>query len=429
MTQNLLTNIGIRIGLFRGSAIIALGLMLALSFESRAFAANEYAVFTLNDNFDELSRSKARMLYRGKTKSLQGKRIELSDWPESSSERSEFYQYLLGKDVSQMNAYWASLSFSGKARPPKEIDDANVNALITWLSAKPNRIGYAPFKASVQVVKRPQDNWSEPQLEWAYLGYSIGDFEGRAGRLRLPVFLASEYYYVGQAYTTARPNEEVYNSILGVTAFNGLSVTWNHSLTDELQLSLTPFVGFKDNNEVEFNPSLTLEFETKNMWGVNAQLIGDNFRVNFAYLDSNFDQTIKQPQLPPPYNEILLADQNIKLYSLGGEYDFGQLKLTAEGQKNDLASSWYGSAAYRIQKFTPYVVYGQTYSEGGDNRYDGKTGDSWTLGLRYDVLYNVSLNAEWQTFNSFGGQTGPFVSNPGTDTDANMYTVMLNFVF
>ncbi|MGR5489133.1 sulfate ABC transporter permease, partial [Vibrio alfacsensis] len=24
------------------------------------------------------------------------------------------------------------------------------------------------FKASVQVVKRPQDNWSEPQLEWAY---------------------------------------------------------------------------------------------------------------------------------------------------------------------------------------------------------------------------------------------------------------------
>ncbi|MCG9626796.1 hypothetical protein L1D34_18350 [Vibrio mediterranei] len=147
MTQNLLTNIGIRVGLFRGSAIIALSLMLALSSESRAFAANEYAVFTLNDNFDELSRSKARMLYRGKTKSLQGKRIELSDWPESSSERSEFYQYLLGKDVSQMNAYWASLSFSGKARPPKEIDEASVNTLITWLAAKPNRIGYAPLDA------------------------------------------------------------------------------------------------------------------------------------------------------------------------------------------------------------------------------------------------------------------------------------------
>lgn len=302
---------------------------------------------------------------------------------------------------------------------------------------------YEAFKASVQIVKRPQDQWSEPQLEWAYLGYSVGDFEFRAGRLRLPVFLASEYYYVGHAYTAARPNEEVYNSILGVTAYNGASVIWNYSLTDELQLSLTPFVGLKDTNDVELNPNISLQFETKNMWGVNAQLLGDNFKVNFAFLDSNFDQETTL------HNQFILDsngmpfycggsgctipddDQNIKLYSLGGEYDFGQLKLTAEGQKNDLGSSWYGSAAYRIQKFTPYVVYGQTYREASDNApYDGKTGDSWTLGVRYDVLYNVSLNAEWQRFESFGGQSGPFISEPSTtDTDANMYTIMVNFVF
>ncbi|GAL24533.1 ABC-type sulfate transport system permease component [Vibrio variabilis] len=292
---------------------------------------------------------------------------------------------------------------------------------------------YEAFKASVQIVKRPQDHWSEPQLEWAYLGYSIGDFEVRAGRLRLPVFLASEYYYVGHAYTAARPNEEVYNSILGVTAYNGASVIWNYSLTDELQLSLTPFAGFKDTNEVELNPNIALEFETKNMWGVNAQLLGDNFRVNFAFLDSNFDQTTKLSNFEVPgtggfvipYSETLAPDQNIKLYSLGGEYDFGQLKLTAEGQKNDLGSSWYGSAAYRVQKFTPYVVYGQTYRDASEgNSYKGKTGDSWTLGLRYDVLYNVSINAEWQRFESFGiddnGDTnsGPFIDSPGTDTDA-----------
>lgn len=266
--------------------------------------------------------------------------------------------------------------------------------------------------------------------------YSVGDFEFRGGRLRLPLFLASEYYYVGHAYTSARPNEEVYNSILGITAFNGASVTWNYGINDELQLSVTPFLGFKDNNEVDFNPSISLEFETQNMWGANLQLVGDNFRVNFAYLDSNFDQTTKIHQAPPPFNELSDPDQNIKLYSLGGEYDFGQLKLTAEGQKNDLGSSWYGSVAYRVQKFTPYISYGQTYAEASDNSsFDGKTGDSWTLGLRYDVLYNVSVNAEWQRFESFGvgdtGQTnrGPFIDSPGSDTDANMYTIMVNFVF
>ena len=276
------------------------------------------------------------------------------------------------------------------------------------------------FKASVQVVKRPQDHWSEPQLEWAYLGYSIGDFEVRGGRLRLPVFLASEYYYVGHAYTTARPPGEVYNSILGVTAFNGASVTWNLDISDETQLSLTPFVGFKDTNEVDLNSVTTLKFETKNMWGANAQLIGDNYRINFAFLDSNFDQTVTLMGTSFPTT----PDQNIKLYSLGGEYDFGNLKLTAEGQKNDLAMAWYGMAAYRLSAFTPYAVYGQDFDEENE-----KTGASATLGLRYDVRYNVSINAEWQYFNSYHGDSGAFVSSPGIDTDANLYTVMVNFVF
>lgn len=126
--------------------VCTLLILLFSSFESRAFAANEYAVFSLNSEFEELTRSKVRMLYRGKAKSLQGKRVEISDWPESSIQRAEFYRFLLGKDTAQMNAYWASLSFSGKARPPKEIHTASVESLLNWLDENPNRIGYAPLE-------------------------------------------------------------------------------------------------------------------------------------------------------------------------------------------------------------------------------------------------------------------------------------------
>ncbi|GMQ49439.1 hypothetical protein VB10N_44380 [Vibrio sp. 10N] len=125
--------------------MVGLMIVIASLYAPKVSAAESYAIFSMNASFNELSRSKARMLYRGKTKSLQGKRIELSDWPESSTERAEFYQSLLGKDVAQMNAYWASLSFSGKARPPKEIDAANIDAMIEWLSQKPERVGYAPL--------------------------------------------------------------------------------------------------------------------------------------------------------------------------------------------------------------------------------------------------------------------------------------------
>jgi site-specific recombinase XerD len=122
---------------------LVLGYLLSLN--SPLYAAESYAIFSLNSEFETLSINKARKLYRGKTRLLQGERVELSDWPETSTERTEFYRYLLNKNLAQMNAHWASLSFSGKARPPKVIEEPNVDALLTWMKEQPNRIGYAPI--------------------------------------------------------------------------------------------------------------------------------------------------------------------------------------------------------------------------------------------------------------------------------------------
>ncbi|MET2897467.1 hypothetical protein ABXV22_03970 [Vibrio rotiferianus] len=126
---------------------VLVSLAVLLSFDSKALAADSYAIFSLNSEFSELSITKARKLYRGKTKRLQGHRVELADWPDTSSERSEFYRYLLNKNIAQMNAHWASLSFSGKARPPKVIDNSNIDTLLEWMKEKPNRIGYAPVSS------------------------------------------------------------------------------------------------------------------------------------------------------------------------------------------------------------------------------------------------------------------------------------------
>ena len=117
-----------------------------MSHPSHSLAAEQYAIFSLNNSFEQMSISKARKLYRGKAKSLNGQRFELADWPAESQERGEFYRYLLGKNTAQMNAHWAALSFSGKARPPKEIQNSEVNSLIKWMEQKPNRIGYAPIE-------------------------------------------------------------------------------------------------------------------------------------------------------------------------------------------------------------------------------------------------------------------------------------------
>lgn len=287
------------------------------------------------------------------------------------------------------------------------------------------------FKASAQLVKRPQDEWSDPELEWAYVGYNIQEVEFKAGRMRLPIFLASEYYYVSHAYNYARPPEELYNSILGLTAYNGLSLTWNSIILDEYQLSITPFLGLSDSTLVKVTSNFEIDLDIEEMSGVNFLLSGENYRWNLSYFNADFGQTFQFTNARPgvPYFELAFPDDNIELYSLGAEYEFDDLVLTAERQIANLRSTWYASASYRLGKFVPYIQLGETKAKKTKvSSFDGKSGRSLAAGLRYDLFYNVSVNLEWQKFKSYNGQRGSFVEVP-QEPEAKMYTLMVNFVF
>jgi opacity protein-like surface antigen len=81
-----------------------------------------------------------------------------------------------------------------------------------------------------------------------------------------------------------------------------------------------------------------------------------------------------------------------------------------------------------LNSFTPYVVYGAEFDSN-----EHLTGNSYLIGIDYDVLPNVSLNGEVQYFEA-RKTNGAFVEdfNPLTgfdDKDAVLYTIMLSFVF
>ncbi|CAG23025.1 hypothetical protein [Photobacterium profundum] len=108
----------------------------------------EFAVFSMNNDIPALSKSKARMIYKGKTKKINGSlKIILVDLPVNSIHREEFYSMLLGKSISQMNGYWASLSFSGKGKAPEELNSDDIKNIIEWLNNNPNGIAYAPIES------------------------------------------------------------------------------------------------------------------------------------------------------------------------------------------------------------------------------------------------------------------------------------------
>lgn len=273
------------------------------------------------------------------------------------------------------------------------------------------------FNASVQVVKRPQDEWSSPELEWAYLGYNVSDFNFKIGRLRLPLFLSSEYYYVGQAYTSARPPQEVYNSILGITSYDGISATWDIEISDESYLALTPYVGIETSGEVEIGTT-KYDFDIEKTLGFQSEISGFDYRIMFNYAHFKYAVDVTIPGLP---TQKYPAD-SINIYTLGVEKSWDQLTLTSEVLIDTMHFNWYSSLAYNIDKFTPYVTYAESHHSQKNN--------SLLLGLRYDLTTTVSLNAEWKYTDANGGDNGELLKNPDDgDLDAQLYTLMVNFIF
>jgi ABC-type phosphate transport system substrate-binding protein len=68
-----------------------------------------------------------------------------------STTRNTFDETVLGRNSSQVSAYWSKLVFTGKGIPPKEVNsDAEV---IDLVSKNPSVIGYVDSSSLTDAVK------------------------------------------------------------------------------------------------------------------------------------------------------------------------------------------------------------------------------------------------------------------------------------
>ena len=310
----------------------------------------------------------------------------------------------------------------------REITDETCYDCDTNLGLQLDYLFLDNFNASIQVMKRPQDEWSEPQLEWAYLGYNYEQFDIKAGRLRLPIFLDSEVFYVGHAYTAARPAAEVYDSILGITSYDGIGVTWNSELTDDLSLTVNPYGAISGKPEAE-KGDLEYEFDINYSTGLAIDLASFDYKIHFNVFHANFDG-IATHNTFGKVGEF--KDQNFTMYSLGGEYTWEAITLRAETYYADHQFNWYTQAGYNIGLFTPYVSYAEMYYPSDQAT---KRNNTITAGIRFDVTPSISINAEYQRteagkdLSATGQSNGQFTKAfNGENIDANVYTLMVNFI-
>lgn len=275
------------------------------------------------------------------------------------------------------------------------------------------------FRTSVQVVKRPQDTFSSPEFEWAYLAYEYESMTFRAGRLRLPLFLMSEYYYVSYAYPWFRAPQDIYDSLLGITSYNGVSATWEGWIQDTVGISMTAYWSMPD-NDTYYSKGSNIELDSDYITGINLQLSYDDTLLNFSTLFSKYKGNIIHAKSGNLLNSF---ENEMKLFTVGIEQHFGNLHLVAEGlYSQDTYANWYVSVDYPIDALTPYLSYGQQRLQ--------NSGEQVLVGIRYDINRYMAFNLETQFFRTKESKTSYFTEAVTSgDSDANIITAGISFVF
>lgn len=265
------------------------------------------------------------------------------------------------------------------------------------------------WRASAQVVKRPQDSFSDPQFEWGYLSWQGEQTEVRGGRLRMPLFLASDYYYVGNAYPWARPPVDLYDTLLGITAFNGLDLIYETSLSDGLELTVHPFYGGHNHENVDLGVA-KIRVETDIQTGINFRLNTPELLLNFSYL----------------YTEFTLdgVEDQMDIFTVGGRYEGELWEFWAEFEKDNLQHGGYLGVVMNLNLWRPYLMVARNWERLESLSYIG--------GVRYDLQPNLSINLEVQLTEALGDNEGQFILPPGLvgeSTQANLVTLMLSYNF
>ena len=278
------------------------------------------------------------------------------------------------------------------------------------------------LSAVVQVVSQHQyDNSFTPYVQWANLKYAFTpDFSVRVGRIEVPTFLDSDYRDVGYAIPWIRVPAELYNS-------------QPYANSDGADLTYRFHVGEAANT-------------IKLLYGQSSFYVRPNFKAQVHGITAAFD-TIEYQAFTARFGVLhanikfsILPKEPATAYTMALGYDPGPWFVQAELARvtvNQITPGYlagYVSAGYRINKFTPFISYAQSYSLGHSivlpNMNFGQKDAS--CGVRWDFRKNMDLKVQYDHVWLPANSTGMFTDlqptfRPGSGT--NVLSVALDFDF
>lgn len=198
-----------------------------------------------------------------------------------------------------------------------------------------------------QYIARSGNNY-QVNSEWAYLNYKVSESSKiRAGRLRIPFYMYSDFLDVGYAYSWISPPREVYylpfNNIDGIDFYNSTSI-------GKFDTTFQAYFGSYD-DELESGGNI-VQANVRNQMGVAVTFGKDWWNLRAAYHRS--DLTVNSPDVAilaailrdfkfsTNADKTLSDDDSTTFIQLGGTIDTGTFVAAAEHIELDAMNSFVG---------------------------------------------------------------------------------------
>lgn len=126
-----------------GCLLVALASSAQQDQQNKGFSC--LVVVNKNSELTALSQKQVISMFLGRAQFLpSGVRVQTFDFPVDSALRAKFYQRLTGKNIADIDAYWARLRYSGRASPPLALQ--NAQAIIEKLNQHKAGLAYLPWE-------------------------------------------------------------------------------------------------------------------------------------------------------------------------------------------------------------------------------------------------------------------------------------------
>lgn len=290
---------------------------------------------------------------------------------------------------------------------------------------------------TAQLLSRGNDEDSYTvKADWAYISYKVNDNASvRAGRVKLPLLLVSDYVQVGYAYPWIRPPEEVY-AYVPLTALSGIDVPYTFQ-AQGLDFTVQPFGGsFRDTIP---NRGIDTKNDASNMLGTNVTVSSQMMTLHAGYLQTDLSLSANPAIAGAP--DISMDNEKISIWAVGGKLDWHNIVGYTEYMKAHMAANlpdttaWYATVGYRMNSWLPHVTFAKIASKKTVPLSQDQ--QSVTLGLRHELTSSSALKFEVKHVRTLKGTFGLYQPDFDSETgqpqfdksNANIYSIAYDIVF